>query len=175
MSKIKTIKSKIEKLFPRSTVGGDVYFKESDREKLKNILKDMANELIECKPNLTGTTDPHKCFVCGKPADVGYGNALGPQRGYCRKHMSEMPTGTAGECTCNIKSNELAGICNYCYPRSKMKAYLDLERELFPSHGLTKEKIEEICSPNLPLNAKVARDLRKIADALEKEEMYGRV
>lgn len=54
--------------------------------------RDILDRLdkIEQKPNFTRTADPHKCFVCGEPADVGRGNAFGPQRGYCRKHIPEM-------------------------------------------------------------------------------------
>lgn len=84
-------------------------------------------------------------------------------------------TGTAGECTCNIKSNELAGICNYCYPRgfSESPTVPGTIKEATPdlplkcprcNHRLRKDSNgHNVCAfcpyPQEPLNLRVALSL----------------
>ena len=67
-----------------------------------------------------------KCIVCGESAVGGQGDQFGAKVSYCRKHWPK----PAPEPTTEHK-------------RKKMKTYLEVERELFPSKGRTKEKIAE--------------------------------
>lgn len=118
-------------------------------------------------PDLPGTADPHWCFVCGKPADMGLGNALGPQRGYCRKHMPQRATGTVGDRYFKLPDGRtqcrecgwivLVG-CN-CVDRADpgRKQKRHTPNPLFGT-SVPKDIIDKIIKhPDLPLHVKVAK------------------
>lgn len=116
--------------------------------KLRREIQRSEAEKVKYSPAI----DPHKCFVCGEPADMGWGNPLGPTRGYCRKHKPNM--GTAGDVVVDPPIFRSVDMGKHTFSTVE-----SIVCECGKIYVLSEKTDKKKSTPALPLHVKVAKAL----------------